>query len=159
MDLWLENKVYAVAVDHASNNDTALRCLKDSFSRNKCLLAKGKLFHVRCCAHKLNLMVQGGLSEIQDMVQAIRDSMEFINKTQGRRLIFAETIKQLQLHEKVLLYDCKIRWNPTYEMLACSLKFQEVFPKFKDREPSYDFCLTIEDWKNVEKVCNILRVF
>ncbi|XP_071901055.1 zinc finger BED domain-containing protein RICESLEEPER 2-like [Coffea arabica] len=145
MDWGLESKVYTVLVDNASNNDTALRCLKDAFSRNKCLLAKGKLFHVRCCTHILNLMVQDGLSEIQDVVQAIRDTLEYINKTEGRRLIFAEIVKQLRLPGNVLLYDCKTRWNSTYEMLACALKFQEVFPRFKDREPSYDFCATIED--------------
>lgn len=158
-DWGLESKVYTVSVDNASNNDTALRCLKDTFSRNKCLLAKGKLFHVRCCAHILNLLVQDGLSEIKDIVQDIRASVEYVNKSEGRRLIFAEIVQQLQLPGKILLYDCKTRWNSTYEMLACALKFQEVFPRFRDREPSYDFCPTTEDWEKVEKVCNILQVF
>ncbi|XP_071933869.1 zinc finger BED domain-containing protein RICESLEEPER 2-like [Coffea arabica] len=127
-DWGIESKIYTVSVDNASNNDSALRCLKDTFSRNKCLLAKGKLFHVRCCAHILNLMVQDGLSQIKEIVGTIRDSVEFINKTDGRRLQFAEIVRQLQLPEKILIYDCKTRWNSTYEMLTCALEFQDVFP-------------------------------
>ena len=80
----METKVYIVSVDNASNNDTALRCLKDTFSRNKCPLAKEKLFHVKCYAHILNLMIHDGLSEIQEMVQAIRDNVELVNKIEGR---------------------------------------------------------------------------
>ncbi|XP_027152719.1 zinc finger BED domain-containing protein RICESLEEPER 2-like [Coffea eugenioides] len=158
-DWGIVSKVYTISVDNASNNDSALRCLKDTFSRNKCLLAKGKLFHVRCCAHILNLMVQDGFSQIKEIVDTIRDSVEFINKTYGRYLQFAEIVHQLQLPEKMLIYDCKTRWNSTYEMLTCVLKFQDVFPRYRDREPNYDFCPTTEDWKKVSKVCNILKAF
>nr|XP_027108955.1 zinc finger BED domain-containing protein RICESLEEPER 2-like [Coffea arabica] len=158
-DWGIESKIYTISVDNASNNDSAMRCLNDTFSRNKCLLAKGKLFHVRCCAHILNLMVQDGLSRIKEIVDTIRDSVEFINKTDGRRLQFAEIVRQLQLLEKMLIYDCKTRWNSTYEMLTCALKFQDVFPRYRDREPNYDFCPTTEDWEKVSKVCNILKAF
>ena len=159
LDWGIETKIYTVSVDNASNNDTALRCLKDTFSRNKCLLAKGKLFHVRCCAHILNLMVQDGLSEIQEIIHDIRASVEFVNKTEGRRLIFGEIVHQLRLLDLVLIYDCKTRWNSTYEMLTCALEFQDVFPRYRDREPNYDFCPTLEDWEKVTKVCNILKAF
>ncbi|XP_071912241.1 zinc finger BED domain-containing protein RICESLEEPER 2-like [Coffea arabica] len=95
MDWGIESKVYTVSVDNASNNDSALRCLKDTFSRNKCILANGKLFHVRCYAHILNLMVQDGLSQIKEIVDTIKDSVEFINKTDGRRLQFAEIFQDV----------------------------------------------------------------
>ena len=101
-------------------------------------------------------MVQDGLDQTKEIVDTIRDSVKFINKKDGRRLIFAEIVHQLQLSEKVLIYDCKKMWNSTFEMLASALKLQEGFPKFRNREPNYDFCLTIENWKNVEKVYNIL---
>ncbi|XP_027157984.1 zinc finger BED domain-containing protein RICESLEEPER 1-like [Coffea eugenioides] len=59
----------------------------------------------------------------------------------------------------MLIYDCKTRWNSTYEMLTCALKFQDVFPRYRDREPNYDFCPTTEDWEKVSKVCDILKAF
>ncbi|GER44018.1 BED zinc finger [Striga asiatica] len=105
----IESKIYTVSVDNASNNGTALRALKDIFSKNKFLLAKGKLFHVRCCAHIINLMVQDGIGELKDIVDVIRSKVDFINKTDGRRLLFAQIFQQLHLPEKVLIYDCKTR--------------------------------------------------
>ncbi|XP_027102074.1 zinc finger BED domain-containing protein RICESLEEPER 2-like [Coffea arabica] len=97
--------------------------------------------------------------QIKEIIDTIRDSVEFINKTDEIYLQFAEIVHQLQLPEKMLIYDCKTRWNSTYEMLTCALKFQDIFPRYRDREPNYDFCPTTEDWKKVSKVCNILKAF
>ena len=55
--------------------------------------------------------------------------------------------------------DCKTRWNSTYEMLSCAIKFKDVFPRFQEREPHYDSCPSQEDWEKVEEVCEILEVF
>ncbi|XP_071928272.1 zinc finger BED domain-containing protein RICESLEEPER 2-like [Coffea arabica] len=155
----IEHKIYSISVDNASNNDVAVRMLKDDISRSKKLLCDGKLFHVRCCAHILNLVVQDGISEIVDITKAIRDSVEFVNRSEGRALMFAEIAQQLHIPGKKLLYDCKTRWNATFEMLNCAIKFKDVFPRFQDREQSYDFCPSAEDWKKAEKVCSVLEKF
>ncbi|KAL6580660.1 hypothetical protein OROMI_008684 [Orobanche minor] len=60
----LENKVYTLSVDNASNNDTCVKNLKITFSKTRSLLLDGELFWVRCCAHILNLLVQDGLGKI-----------------------------------------------------------------------------------------------
>ncbi|XVE63664.1 hypothetical protein DITRI_Ditri07aG0037900 [Diplodiscus trichospermus] len=52
-DWSIEKKVYTISVDNASNNDSTIKILTDTFSRNKKLLCGGNLFHVRCCAHIL----------------------------------------------------------------------------------------------------------
>ncbi|OMO89512.1 putative Zinc finger, BED-type [Corchorus olitorius] len=75
----IENKVFTIFVDNAASNDVAIRNLKDTFSRTRKLLCGGKLFHVRCCAHILNLMVQDGLSEIADCIDKVHESVRFIN--------------------------------------------------------------------------------
>ena len=155
----IEHKIYSISVDNASNNDVAVRILRDDISRSKKLLCDGKLFHVRCCAHILNLVVQDGISEIVDITKAIRDSVEFVNRSEGRALMFAEIAQQLHIPGKKLLYDCKTRWNATFEMLNCAIKFKDVFPRFQDREQSYDFCPSAEDWKKAEKVCSVLEKF
>ncbi|XP_022737224.1 zinc finger BED domain-containing protein RICESLEEPER 2-like [Durio zibethinus] len=128
----IKNKVFTLSVDNASSNDVAIKILKDTFSRNKMLLCGGKLFHVRCCAHILNLMVQDGLSKIKN---------------------------QLQLPDRKLILDCKTRWNSTFEMLSIAIKFKEVFLRLKERESHYECCPSHEDWKKVKKVCEILEVF
>ncbi|KAL4579265.1 hypothetical protein LXL04_015403 [Taraxacum kok-saghyz] len=99
-DWGIENKIFTISVDNASNNDSAVKILSKTFSRVKKLPCGGKLFHVRCCAHILNLM-----------------------------------------------------------MLSAAIKFKDVFPIYKEREPRYQCCPTNEDWLKVEKVCAILEVF
>ena len=45
-------------MDNASYNDLAVKSLQDSISVGRKLPLNGELFHVRCCAHILNLLVQ-----------------------------------------------------------------------------------------------------
>ncbi|XP_071933731.1 zinc finger BED domain-containing protein RICESLEEPER 2-like [Coffea arabica] len=104
-------------------------------------------------------MVQHGLDEIADIIENIRESVEFVNRFDIKRLPCAEIAQQLQIPNKILIRDCRTRWNSAFKMLSCAIKFKEVFPRFQDREPQYDCCPSIEDWNKVEKVCNILETF
>ncbi|XP_071902795.1 zinc finger BED domain-containing protein RICESLEEPER 2-like [Coffea arabica] len=139
-DWGIEQKIHTISVDNASANDVAIRVLRDDFSRSKKLLG-------------------GGLSEIADIVNKIRDSVDFVNRSETRLLLFAEIAQQLQIPGKKLLYDCRTRWNATFEMLSCAMKFKDVFPRFQDRDPLYDSCPAYEDWEKAEKVCSVLEKF
>ncbi|OMO80719.1 hypothetical protein COLO4_23970 [Corchorus olitorius] len=55
----IENKIYTLSVDNASNNDSAIRILKHSFSRNKKLLCGDE-------ARVNNAKVRAALYEIFD---------------------------------------------------------------------------------------------
>ncbi|XP_010277695.1 PREDICTED: zinc finger BED domain-containing protein RICESLEEPER 2-like [Nelumbo nucifera] len=155
----LENKVFTVSVDNASYNDSCLRFLREIFSRNKKLLCDEKLFHVRCCAHILNLLVQDGLGEIGHIIENVHESVKYINQYEARKQTFSEIVQQLQLGTRKLVIDCPTHWNSTFEMLSCALKFKDVFPRFQEREPNYDYLPTPEEWEKVEKVCEVLDVF
>ncbi|XP_031270899.1 zinc finger BED domain-containing protein RICESLEEPER 2-like isoform X2 [Pistacia vera] len=109
--------------------------------------------------HILNLMVQDCLPQIKDIIEDIYDSVLYIKLTEGKLIIFSEIVQQLQLPYRKLILDCRTRWTSTYEMLATALKFKEVFARFKEREPHYNFWPNLEDWEKVEKVCEILKVF
>lgn len=155
----IENKIYTISVDNAAKNDVALRNLKDTFSRNKKLICGGKLFHVRCTAHILNLMVQDGIGKIKHVIQDIRDSVSFLNQSEGRLILFSEIAQQMQVPQRKLILDCKTRWNTTFLMLSTAIKFKDVFPRFQEREPNYYCCPSAEDWLKAEKVCELLEVF
>ncbi|XP_039138800.1 zinc finger BED domain-containing protein RICESLEEPER 2-like [Dioscorea cayenensis subsp. rotundata] len=155
----IENKVCTISVDNATKNDVAIRNLKDTFSRHKKLLCGGKIFHVRCTAHILNIMVQYGLEKIERIIKDIRDSVVHIKHSEKRLIMFAEIAQQLQLHHKKLVIDCKTRWNSPYDMLFTALQFKEVFPRYKDRDSTYECCPSNEDWEKASKVCEILEVF
>ena len=44
-------------------------------------------------------------------------------------------------------------------MLAVAIKFKDVFPMFKEKEPRYLSCTSNEDWLKVEKLYEILEAF
>ncbi|KAG8366467.1 hypothetical protein BUALT_Bualt17G0083000 [Buddleja alternifolia] len=112
-----------------------------------------------CCAHILNLVAQDGLSEIKNVIERVRDSVDYIRRSDSRLKIFTEIVKQLNLRERKLIDDCKTRWNSTYEMLAIAIKFRDVFPRYADRDPLYLDCPSPSDWEKVVKVCSLLEVF
>nr|XP_027102574.1 zinc finger BED domain-containing protein RICESLEEPER 2-like [Coffea arabica] len=126
-DWGIEQKIHTISVDNASANDVAIRVLRDDFSRSKKLLGGGKLFHVRCCAHILNLS-SSRLSEIADIVNKIRDSVDFVNRSETRLLLFAEIAQQLQIPGKNRdpLYDS----CPAYEDWEKAEKVCSVLEKF-----------------------------
>ncbi|XP_057746811.1 zinc finger BED domain-containing protein RICESLEEPER 2-like [Arachis stenosperma] len=155
----IENKVFSVSVDNASYNDSCLRALKDTISNNNSLPVGGSLFHVRCCAHILNLLVQGGLGKIKGIIHKVRESVKYVNFNDSRFKTFVEIAENKRLKEKKLIIDCPTRWNSTYNMLSVALKFKSVFPVYKEREHHYNYEPSSEDWRKVEKICKLLKVF
>ena len=156
----IENKVFSVSVDNASYNDSCLRALKDTLSHSSTTLPlSGSLFHIRCCAHILNLLVQDGLGRIKDIIHNVRESVKYINHNDSRLQSFCDIMAQQGLKEKKLIIDCPTRWNSTYKMLSVALKFKAIFPRYKEREPHYSYAPSEEDWVKVEKICKLLEVF
>ena len=121
VDWEIEDKVWIMTVDNASYNDVVIRMLKDNLSYKNQLPLSGKLFHVRCCTHILNLLVQDGLSEIKEIIKNVRESVKYVIQLESRLNIFGDIVKQLKLPSKQLILDCCSRWNATYFMLSSAL--------------------------------------
>ena len=148
-----------MTVDNAAYNDLAVRLLKDNLSYKSEMPLHGKLFHVRCCAHILNLLVQDGLSEISDIIKNVHESVKHIVNAEARLNMFSEIAKQLKLSSKRLVLDCCTRWNATYYMLTAALEFKDVFPRYQQRDSTYVYLPSEEDWKRVADVCSFLEEF
>ncbi|XP_022031557.1 zinc finger BED domain-containing protein RICESLEEPER 1-like [Helianthus annuus] len=155
----IEMKVATLTVDNAKTNDVVARKLMDNLNLQKKLPLDGKLFHVRCCAHILNLLVQDGLSEIQDIIHNVRESVKHVGASPGRLHLFSELTKQLQLKKRHLILDVSTRWNATYAMLSTALEFKEVFENYADRESTYTKLPSGDDWKKCKDVCSFLSLF
>ncbi|KAG6507127.1 hypothetical protein ZIOFF_032468 [Zingiber officinale] len=155
----IENKIWSIIVDNASYNDVAVRMLKDNVSYKNNFPLAGKLFHVRCCAHILNLLVQDGLSEIQDIIFNVHESVKHIPASETHVNIFSEISNQLKQSSKKLVLDCCTRWNATFCMLSTALEFKDVFPRYAARDATYTFLPSEEDWKKVSVVCSFFEEF
>ncbi|XP_057444811.1 zinc finger BED domain-containing protein RICESLEEPER 2-like [Lotus japonicus] len=157
-DMWKSSHQVAEYMVVTAYNDKCLKNLKENLSGNK-LFLDGALFHVRCCAHILNLLVQDGLSKIKSVIVNIRESVKYINYNDARLKAFCDVVEQKRLKERKLVIDCPTRWNSTFQMLSTSLKFKTAFAAYKEREPHYVYSPSLEDWSKVEKICKLLEVF
>jgi hypothetical protein len=74
------NKVFKIIGDNAKSNDVAIRILRDDFELSGVLPTGvgGRLFHVSCCAHVTNLLMQAGLAEIVDIIDYVRQGIKYI---------------------------------------------------------------------------------
>ncbi|GAA0144530.1 hypothetical protein LIER_04954 [Lithospermum erythrorhizon] len=68
----INDKVYSITVDNAIANDVCIAILKKDHTLYSNLVLDEKLFHVRCCAHIINLLVRDGLKEIELIVEVVR---------------------------------------------------------------------------------------
>ncbi|KAL4564893.1 hypothetical protein LXL04_028969 [Taraxacum kok-saghyz] len=155
----IEEKIFTISVDNnASYNDKALKRLKEIFSRVRKLVCGGRLFHVRCCAHILNLLVRDGLGTIDSVIGEVREAIKYLNNSEARLQRFSDYAHQLQIKDRKLVLDVPTRWNSTYDMLFVALKFKDVFPRFAESDPLFSHLPIDEEWEHVECVCEILKV-
>ncbi|KAK3042282.1 hypothetical protein RJ639_001877 [Escallonia herrerae] len=78
--------------DNATSNDVAIKYLKEDFSLKRRPLFSVKIFHVRCYAHIINLMV-----EVKHVIEDVCESMKCINATKSQIIIFSDLAKSLKL--------------------------------------------------------------
>ncbi|XP_059663425.1 zinc finger BED domain-containing protein RICESLEEPER 3-like [Cornus florida] len=91
LDWNLDRKISTITVDNCTTNDALIQGLSNKLSiRSKSLLLDGKIFHMRCAAHILNLIVKDGLDIIGGAIGKIRDSVHFWTASQAREEKFVE---------------------------------------------------------------------
>ncbi|KAK9992708.1 hypothetical protein SO802_027693 [Lithocarpus litseifolius] len=164
-DLWTANNskrsfmLSAITVDNASNNDGMMKLILDKLQASSLILG-GKLLHVRCAAHILNLVVQEGLNVIGDGIEKVRSSVYFWTQSPKRTEIFEKISRQSHIASiKELVLDCRTRWNSTYLMLSTALIYKDVFPRLLCCEPQYQSAPTNRDWEVAQIVCEKLGYF
>ncbi|KAK2661315.1 hypothetical protein Ddye_007848 [Dipteronia dyeriana] len=74
LDWHIEKKVSTLTVDNCSTNNAMIPIILDKLSSDSTLL-NGEIFHIRCSAHILNLIVKDGLDVINDSIDMIRGSL------------------------------------------------------------------------------------
>ncbi|KAL5130646.1 Zinc finger BED domain-containing protein RICESLEEPER 2 [Glycine soja] len=120
-----------------STNDAMIPKILSKFGGSSFILG-GTYFHMRCCAHILNLIVKDGMSIIHDSIEKIRDNVSFWVRTPKREEKFIEACEQFEIpYSKKLRMDCRTRWNSTYLMLVYALPYLEVFKRLTQQELQY----------------------
>ncbi|RVW23090.1 putative AC transposase [Vitis vinifera] len=160
LDWNMDRKVSTVTVDNCSSNDGMINILVEKLSLSDSLLLNGKIFHMRCAAHVLNLIVKEGLDVIEVEIEKILESVAYWSATPSRMEKFEDAARQLRIPcTKKLSLDCKTRWNSTYLMLSIAITYKDVFPRLKQREKYYMVVPSEEEWNMAKEICGRLKLF
>ncbi|KAI5678671.1 hypothetical protein M9H77_09621 [Catharanthus roseus] len=151
---FLDKKLFSMVVYNASSNDSMVRHLKSWLVDKAWLLLGGDLFHVRCHAHVLNLIVQDGLAVSGDVILKNSKNMQ--------KFECASQQCKLKNMKKVAL-DVQTRWNSTYFMPEFALPIKKAFNRLAQIDRNYnginptsnvffhDMCeiqLKLREWEN-----------
>ena len=147
-DWGIDKKVFSLTLDNASANDNMQDILKEKLSVQDTLLCDGQFFHVRCCAHILNLMVKEGLKVVGGALDKIRKSIKYVKALEGRMKNFHEYVSQVGgINIKIgLRLNVSTRWNSTYTMLESVIRYGRAFSNLQLIDRNYKFAPTNEEW-------------
>jgi hypothetical protein len=95
----LDEKLSAVTLDNCTTNDAVIPYLVRNIGKEK-LINGGKLLHMRCSAHILNLIVKEGLEKLKGAIENIRDSVAYWTATPKRIEKFEEIARFVKLDEE-----------------------------------------------------------
>ncbi|RVW15815.1 Zinc finger BED domain-containing protein RICESLEEPER 2 [Vitis vinifera] len=134
LDWNMDRKLSTITVDNCSSNDGMIDILSEKLSSSGSLLLNGKIFHMRCATHVLNLIVKEGLDVIRVEIEKIRESVAYWSATPSRVEKFEDSACQLRLPcNKKICFDwrnyptantffikvCEIK-EALYDWLICS---------------------------------------
>lgn len=106
----IEWKFFFIYLDNASKNIAAIEILKNYTSIN----LEGKLFHIRCHCHIINLYVQNELRIINESILKLRNTTSFLKYDGLRKQNFKYICKNFKFLPKIIPQDVRTQWIPSY---------------------------------------------
>jgi hypothetical protein len=153
----IEDKIISITLDNASNNDVAVRNLKAMFVARSSYCFVPKYFHVRCCAHIINLVVTDGTATISHLMANVRESVKYIKKSVSRLFKFVEICRNLAMTiGEGLKLDVTTRWNSTYNMLKTAIAYKDALDSYADNDANYKWKPTNHEWALFDTITPIL---
>ncbi|XP_030940016.1 zinc finger BED domain-containing protein RICESLEEPER 1-like [Quercus lobata] len=156
----IDKKLCSITVESSSSNDQMVKTLESWLGKQGYHPFRGKLFHIRCITHIINLLVQDGLDEIGDILHKIRKAIKYINETTIGKEKFQEVVKKLNLQSKdITSQGVPIRWDSTFFMLESALEFREAFSYLQSSDCDFPVNLSMEEWDKAKVMHKCLIVF
>jgi hypothetical protein len=108
-DWQMKKKVSTVTLDNCITNDNLMCAMKDKLPLPS-LMLHGRLLHMCCATHIINLIVKDGMTVMDKGIERVRDSVGFWSATPKRHEHFERTTTQMNIkYEKRIALDCKTR--------------------------------------------------
>ena len=96
-DWKIEDKIFSFTLDNAQVNSSMVCHLRKNLIDRYLVHHSAKLLHIRCVAHVRNLVVRDGFDAMVLVVDRIRESVNYIMRSQGRMEKFDEMTVQVEL--------------------------------------------------------------
>ena len=156
----LQNKIFSIALDNASNNTGAVDKLMVKYKP----ICAGDFFHSRCVAHIINLVVKDGLNSPLCEAYIYKFKCMIYSVFKHKKTICQDYKQFCKDTESPYLganWDTPHRWNSTCEMFESALKQRDGLKVFHSSLVSAGLAQPFEDacWKNIKKFVQFLDVF
>ena len=157
----IEQKVFTISFDNASNNTNAVGLLKLTYKP----LLDGIFYHGRCVAHIINLVVGAGLGveEINEIRKGFKEMLQDIFCSGNAR--YKNYMKLCKETNSVFLtptWECPTRWNSTHKMWQNALRQKDTLKHFHDRlynKGKVTKKFSDMGWATIQKMVELLQVF
>jgi hypothetical protein len=134
----IEDKIISITLDNASNSDGVVCGLRARFAARRGNTFSSKYFHVRCCAHIINLVVNDGTTILASLIDNLRSTVKYIKKSPSHMHKFVEICRSLALQiGEGLSLDVSTRWSSTYKLLSTSIAYKEAIQTYVDADLNY----------------------
>ncbi|CAM8938641.1 unnamed protein product [Rhodiola kirilowii] len=158
-DWGLENKLFSLTINQPIT-DVATENLRAQMSIKKDHILDGQLLIQSCLARTLSSMVVDLICAGHEAIKKVRDNVKYVKLSASHEEKFLELVHQLQIPSaRTLMLDDQAKWNTTYEMLVAALELKEVFSCLDTFDPDYKESLNMEQWKQVETLCTLMKLF
>ena len=155
----MDNKVFSISFDNASNNIASIEIFKRSLNS----IMNGAMFHQKCACHILNLIVKASLKTeaVKLLIIKLKDALNHIVSNQERKQRFALMCVNYGLSKLKVPWDIDTRWNSTYRFLNRCLPYKMVIGEFLRSSTPEGMTLepTDGEWEQLERLRNFLGTF
>ena len=81
----IQKKLFSITLDDVSTNDCVVDLFRVRLNGMGLLPCDGDFFHIRCCAHILNLIVQSAFDIMLVTIKKLRDGVKYVKQSAHRK--------------------------------------------------------------------------
>jgi hypothetical protein len=155
----IEKKLFSISFDNATANN---KCIEFAITNWPHLLLGGRLLHVRCCAHIINLSAQEGLQYLNPLLGPIKQCIYWIRNTRSIKRQYKLLRQQYKLPYVDWSADTPTRWDSTYYMLKKAIRSKLVITSLytnTELNVPVDNDFNEYMWTVAGHCCNLLRLY
>jgi hypothetical protein len=156
---WGLDSIFTITVNNASSNDVGIEYMRRKMKDMNSTVLGGEFIHIRCAAHILNLVVNDGLKDLNDVICNVRNAVRYVRSSPTRMAMFKDCIERKNIQcKKMVCLDVSTKWNSTYLMLSIAEKYKRAF-ELMGEEDEHLVVPGFLDWENVRVFVKFLKIF